>query len=38
LQRNGTPEDCAELVLFFATGAAFVTGQIVVVDGGRFLQ
>ena len=38
LRRNGTPEDCAETVLFFAAAAAFVTGQIVVVDGGRFLQ
>lgn len=38
LQRNGTPEDVAEVVLFLATSATFVTGEIVVVDGGRFLQ
>jgi 3-oxoacyl-[acyl-carrier protein] reductase len=38
LRRNGTPEDCAEVALFLTTSAAFVTGEIVVVDGGRFLQ
>lgn len=38
LQRNGTPEDVAEVVLFFATSGTFITGEIVVVDGGRFLQ
>jgi NAD(P)-dependent dehydrogenase (short-subunit alcohol dehydrogenase family) len=38
LQRNGTPEDCAEVALFFATAGGFITGEIVVVDGGRFLQ
>jgi NAD(P)-dependent dehydrogenase (short-subunit alcohol dehydrogenase family) len=37
LKRNGTPEDCAEVALFFATSAGFVTGQTIVVDGGRFL-
>jgi 3-oxoacyl-[acyl-carrier protein] reductase len=34
--RNGTPEDVAEAVLYLAT-APFVTGEIMVVDGGRFL-
>jgi 3-oxoacyl-[acyl-carrier protein] reductase len=34
--RNGTPEDVAGAVLYLAT-APFVTGEIVVVDGGRFL-
>ena len=38
LQRNGSPEDVAEVVVFLATSAGFVTGEIVVVDGGRFLQ
>jgi 3-oxoacyl-[acyl-carrier protein] reductase len=38
LRRNGTPQDCAEVALFLTTSAAFVTGEIVVVDGGRFLQ
>jgi 3-oxoacyl-[acyl-carrier protein] reductase/pteridine reductase len=32
--RNGTAEDVAQAVLFFATGPRFVTGQILVVDGG----
>lgn len=32
--RNGTAEDVAEAVLFFATGPGFVTGQILTVDGG----
>jgi 3-oxoacyl-[acyl-carrier protein] reductase/pteridine reductase len=34
LQRNGTPDDVAESVLFFATGPGFITGQILAVDGG----
>ena len=34
MQRNGTAEDVAQAVLFFATGPAFVTGQIMAVDGG----
>jgi len=34
MQRNGTAKDVAEAVLFFATGSGFVTGQILVVDGG----
>lgn len=37
LKRNCTPEDIAEAVLFFAAGAAMVTGQVLVVDGGRVL-
>jgi 3-oxoacyl-[acyl-carrier protein] reductase len=36
VKRNGTPEDVAQAVLYLAT-ASFVTGDIVVVDGGRFL-
>jgi 3-oxoacyl-[acyl-carrier protein] reductase/pteridine reductase len=32
--RNGTAEEVAEAVLFFATGPSFVTGQILGVDGG----
>jgi pteridine reductase len=35
LQRPGTPEDIARAVLFFATQAPFVTGQVLAVDGGR---
>jgi NAD(P)-dependent dehydrogenase (short-subunit alcohol dehydrogenase family) len=34
MRRNGTPEDVAEAVMFFATGPHFVTGQMVAVDGG----
>lgn len=37
VKRNGTPEDVAEAALYLAT-ASFVTGEIIVVDGGRFLQ
>ena len=35
LQRPGSPKDIARAVLFFATEAPFVTGQILAVDGGR---
>jgi 3-oxoacyl-[acyl-carrier protein] reductase len=36
--RMGTPEELAHAVSFFASeGAAFVTGQRLVVDGGRSL-
>ena len=32
--RNGTAEETAAAVLFFATGPKFITGQILAVDGG----
>jgi 3-oxoacyl-[acyl-carrier protein] reductase/pteridine reductase len=32
--RNGNAEDVADAVLWFAAGTSFVTGQILVVDGG----
>ncbi|HEY1810137.1 MAG TPA: SDR family oxidoreductase [Acidobacteriaceae bacterium] len=32
--RNGTAQDVAAAVLFFATGPHFITGQILSVDGG----
>ena len=36
--RMGTPDDIAHAVSFFVSdGAAFVTGQRLVVDGGRTL-
>jgi pteridine reductase len=35
LHRHGSPEDIARAVLFFASEAPFVTGQILAVDGGR---
>jgi NAD(P)-dependent dehydrogenase (short-subunit alcohol dehydrogenase family) len=34
MRRNGTAQEISEAVLFFAAGAGFVTGQILVVDGG----
>jgi len=37
LKRPGSPEDIARAALFFATGAPYVTGQILAVDGGRSL-
>ncbi len=35
LKRPGSPDDVARAVLFFATDAPYVTGQILAVDGGR---
>jgi pteridine reductase len=35
LKRPGSPEDVARAVLFFATEAPYVTGQVLAVDGGR---
>jgi len=37
LGRAGTPEDAAETVRWLALEAGYLTGQIVRVDGGRFL-
>ncbi len=34
MRRNGTAEDVAAAVMFFATGPHFITGQILTVDGG----
>ncbi len=34
MRRNGTAEDVAQAVLFFASAAEFITGQILTVDGG----
>jgi NAD(P)-dependent dehydrogenase (short-subunit alcohol dehydrogenase family) len=34
LKRTGTPDDIADTVIYLV-GAAFVTGQVIVVDGGR---
>ncbi len=36
LQRQGTPEDVVSAVLYLAS-APFVTGEVIVVDGGRLL-
>lgn len=38
LKRRCTPEDIAEVVVFLLAGAAMVTGQTVVVDGGLTLS
>ena len=37
LQRPGEPGDIAECVLYLASGARYVTGQVIAVDGGRSL-
>jgi NAD(P)-dependent dehydrogenase (short-subunit alcohol dehydrogenase family) len=34
MRRNGTPQEVAAAVVFFATGPSFITGQILSVDGG----
>jgi pteridine reductase len=37
LQRPGEASDIAECVLYLVSGASYVTGQIIAVDGGRSL-
>ncbi len=37
MRRNGSAEDVAQAVLFFASGPHFITGQILAVDGGLSL-
>jgi pteridine reductase len=37
LRRAGTPEDVARTVLFLIRDAGYMTGQVLVVDGGRTL-
>lgn len=37
MRRNGTGEEIADAVMFFATAPHFITGQILVVDGGLSL-
>jgi len=34
MRRNGTGDEIAAAVVFFATAPHFITGQIMVVDGG----
>ncbi len=35
LKRAGGPQDIAEMVLYLATRGGFITGQVLVVDGGK---
>jgi len=35
LKKPGRPEDIAEMVLFLATSAEYITGQVFAVDGGK---
>ncbi|GHV92433.1 3-oxoacyl-ACP reductase [Spirochaetia bacterium] len=38
LKRVGTPEDIAQAALFLASeGSAYITGQVIAVDGGMFI-
>ena len=34
MKRNGTTADLAEAVMYFSTTSHFITGQILMVDGG----
>lgn len=38
LKRKGDPEDIANTILFLINDAAYITGQVLVVDGGRSLN
>ena len=38
LKRQGSPEDIAQTVLFLVRNANYITGQLLVVDGGRTLS
>lgn len=38
MARNGTPEELAKAVMYFATTSHFITGQILFVDGGLGLD
>ena len=39
LGRMGSPDDCADAVLFLSSpAAAFITGTTLTVDGGNFLK
>lgn len=38
LKRLGSPEEIAQTLLFLVRDAAYITGQIIAVDGGRTLQ
>lgn len=38
LKRWGSPEDIVQTVLYLTEGTDFVTGQVLVVDGGRLFS
>ncbi len=38
LKRIGDPVDIAKTVLFLVEGSDFITGQVVVVDGGQSIR
>ncbi len=38
LQRLGTPDDAVSALLYLLEGGDFVTGETLVVDGGRLLR
>jgi pteridine reductase len=38
LQRTGQPADIAAMALFLATGASYISGQVIAVDGGSHLN
>jgi 3-oxoacyl-[acyl-carrier protein] reductase len=38
LKRAATPDDIADAVVFLATGTNLMTGQVMVVDGGRTMS
>jgi NAD(P)-dependent dehydrogenase (short-subunit alcohol dehydrogenase family) len=38
MKRNGTAEDVAAAVVFFASSPHYITGQTLVVDGGLELE
>ncbi len=38
LKRYGVPEDITRTVIYLATAASYVTGQIFAVDGGRSID
>ncbi len=38
LKRIGDPVDVAKTVLFLLEGSDFITGQVIVVDGGRSIK
>jgi 3-oxoacyl-[acyl-carrier protein] reductase len=37
LKRRCTPDDIAEIIVFLGFGAAMVTGQTIIIDGGLTL-